>query len=223
MTGFKTSGDEFFPNIWELFLACPKEVNSLATGNLGVEVPFLGNGADGDEFVGSDFSSGNSRDDGVGAVFLHVGEKAVIGVLKSNVVIFKDVFIPAGGKDAGDGRFADFAAVTFAVFIQEFIKGVDLFHPDQAVEFLSGVGEVFTDVGIDVDAAFGKFAIEDLLAHGGASAASGSGFGFGLDFANGGGAIFDTGDEVAFADIVAGADVGSLRKCIDSDTCGSSV
>ncbi len=37
------------------------------------------------------------------------------------------------------------------MFFQQFIKGFNLFDPDQVVQILAGIGKMFANVGIDFD------------------------------------------------------------------------
>ncbi|PMB67057.1 hypothetical protein BM221_006719 [Beauveria bassiana] len=106
----EAGGAERGPDGGQVLLAGAKEVDALAAGDFGVEAVALGDAANGEQLGGRDLAAGDARDDRVGAVALDVAEVAVVGVLKATVGGAQDVLVPEGGKDAGDGGFAELAA-----------------------------------------------------------------------------------------------------------------
>lgn len=56
---------------------------------------------------------------------LHVGEGAVVGVLKGHPVVVEDHVVVHRREDAGHEGLAHFAAVTVAVAVQELVEGLD--------------------------------------------------------------------------------------------------
>ena len=131
MACFKASGDQFFPDFRQLAQGGAKQVDPLATGDLGVEVVFLGHFTQHDQFVRRYFAARYPWHDGIGAVFLHVGHEGIVGVLQRHVIGGHDVFVPASGQNRPHGRFADIAPVPFAVLLYQAVEGADAVHFDQ--------------------------------------------------------------------------------------------
>ena len=46
------------------------------------------------------------------------------------------------------------------MLVQQAVKGFDFSDPDQVIQILPGMGKMFADVGIDLDAGFFQFAIQ---------------------------------------------------------------
>jgi hypothetical protein len=67
--------------------------------------------------------------------------------------------------------------VTPAMFGQQFFEGDHPFHPNQRIQLLAGVGEVFAQALVDTDAPGGQLMLEHLLEQTGATAAAGTGLG----------------------------------------------
>ena len=80
---------------------------------------FLATCADHDQLVGRDLAARHARHDRIGAVLLHVGQEAVVGVLQALVGGLEHELVPAGGQDGGHGRLADVAAEARAVFVEQ--------------------------------------------------------------------------------------------------------
>lgn len=79
---------------------------------------------------------------------------------------------------------------------------------------------MFAHVVIHLHAALGQLAVQHLLDQSGAAAAGGGGLGAGFQITNGGGAIIDGGAQRAFGNIVAGADLGTIRQGIGAEHGG---
>ena len=129
----------------------------------------------------------------------------------------EDVLIPAGGQQGTDGRLTDFTAVALTVFFQQLVEGFDAFHADQVEQLLTGVSEVFAQIVVDLDALFRQLGVEHLSDQRNAAPAAGPGFGFRFQRRHGVAAFVDSGDQVAFADVKAGADLRAVRQFIDAD------
>ena len=72
------------------------------------------------------------------------------------------MLIPARGK-YGCGRWlTDIAAFAGAVFADQLVKGFNAFNAHQMIDFLARVGEMFTQVLLNFDAAFFQFGIQHL-------------------------------------------------------------
>lgn len=130
---------------------------------------------------------------------------------------FEDVLIPARGQQGADGRFTHFAAIALAVLGQQFVEGFNAFHADQVIQLLARVREVLAQVVVHFDALFRQFGVQHLSDQRDTAAAAGSGFGFRFQRRNGVTAFVDGGDQHAFGDIEAGADLRAVRQFIDAD------
>mmetsp|Transcript_3808 Transcript_3808/g.8865 ORF Transcript_3808/g.8865 Transcript_3808/m.8865 type:complete len:262 (-) Transcript_3808:2058-2843(-) len=73
---------QLFPDVRELILGGTEQIDTLGSGDLGVEIVLLGDLAHCDELVGGQLASRNTRDDRVRPSSLHVGERPVVGVLE---------------------------------------------------------------------------------------------------------------------------------------------
>src|SRR5690606_22851115 len=78
LTGFKTRIHQTLPDGRQLVQLGTEQVDALAAGDLGVEPEVAGHLAQDDEFLRRDFTAGNARHHGEGAVFLHVGQVGVV-------------------------------------------------------------------------------------------------------------------------------------------------
>ncbi|MNP68222.1 hypothetical protein D3C76_1641480 [compost metagenome] len=61
VAGFEARFDQFAPDLRQLMQLGAEQVDTLATGDLGVEVVFLRYNADGNQLVGGDLATGNAR------------------------------------------------------------------------------------------------------------------------------------------------------------------
>jgi len=95
---------------------------------------------------------------------------------------------------------------------QQFGEALDALDADDAVELLTGVGEVFAQALVHRHAARRQFGIEHQLEQGVATAATGSCLGCGLEFAEIGDAGLDLAAHRALADVVAGTDGRAGRQ-----------
>ena len=130
---------------------------------------------------------------------------------------FEHVLIPAGRQQGADGRFTHFTAVTLAVFLQQFVEGLDAFHADQMVQLLARVSEVLAQVVVHFNALFCQLGVQHLGDQRDTAAAAGPGFGFRLQRRNGVAAFVNGGDQHAFGDVEAGTDLRAVRQFIHTD------
>ena len=82
VAGFEAGVDELAPDQRQLVHLRAEQVDALAAGDLGVQAVLLRDRADDDELVRRDLAARHARDDGIGAVLLHVGEEVVVRVLQ---------------------------------------------------------------------------------------------------------------------------------------------
>jgi hypothetical protein len=109
---------------------------------------------------------------------LDVGQIAVIGVL--NGVLLGDQFVPSTGQNGCHRWFACFAAIAFAILIQQVVIGFDIFYLYQIQELLPGIVKMFTEHIFDVFAHVLQFKFEQIIDHGQAASAAGSGLGLAM-------------------------------------------
>src|SRR5690606_37662945 len=96
MAAFKPRTDQPLPDIRQLIHAGAEKVNPLASGDFGVKSIILCYLSNDDQFLRSDFSSGNSGHHGIRPSFLDIGKKSVIGIL--NGVFSDDKLVPGTGQ-----------------------------------------------------------------------------------------------------------------------------
>ena len=99
MAAFETGINETFPDVGQVLHLSTEHVDPLPAGDLGVEFVLLRRFADSQQLVGRDLAAGDSRNDRVRPAALHVGQKAVVGVLQRLVRVFQDVVIPERRQD----------------------------------------------------------------------------------------------------------------------------
>lgn len=93
MAGFHSTVDEHLPDGGEVLLLRAEHVDTLATGDLAVEVELLGDGADDNELVCCDLASCHTRHHGESAVTLDVSQEAIVGVLQTASFLVDDVSV----------------------------------------------------------------------------------------------------------------------------------
>src|SRR6478735_4285335 len=83
MTGLHTTSNKLAPDVEKVLLLGTKQVDTLTTCDLGVEVVLLGNLANDHKLVRSNLTTGYTRDNRVGTVSLDVTQEAIIGLLET--------------------------------------------------------------------------------------------------------------------------------------------
>ncbi|KAI6753308.1 hypothetical protein HG531_005477 [Fusarium graminearum] len=96
-----TTSDKLTPDVQQILLLGTKQVNTLSTCDLGVQVILLSNLAYDDKFVGSDFTTGYTRHHRVGSITLDVTQETVVCVLKTVGRLVHNVSVPQRSHDAG--------------------------------------------------------------------------------------------------------------------------
>ncbi|MNM81591.1 hypothetical protein D3C81_936020 [compost metagenome] len=86
MPGFKSGVDQLLPNLRQLLQPGAEQVNPLAAGNLGVELIAQSDLADGDQSLRSNFPGRYPRYHRIGAIFLDIGKKAIVGILQRQML-----------------------------------------------------------------------------------------------------------------------------------------
>src|SRR5690606_26220304 len=114
------------------------------------------------QFVRSDFAAGNARDDAVQAASLQVGQEAVVRILKREMVWGGDRFVPRAGQDGSNGRFADLAAASLAVRLDQLVEGAIVSDPCDLHQFAPRQGEVFAQVVVGFHAGLLHLGLENV-------------------------------------------------------------
>ena len=99
VAAFKPCFDQLFPDHGKFVEVRTEQVDALAAGNLGIQIIFFSDPADGHQLIRGDFSSGNPGYNGIGPAFLNVGQEPVVAVLCGIISFLQDHFIPKAGKD----------------------------------------------------------------------------------------------------------------------------
>ena len=136
VSAFETGVDQLFPDQWQLMGLRAEQVDSLAAGDLGVQIILFTDLADGDQSVGGDFTAGYTRHDRISAVLLHVRHEVIVGVLQSGQRRFDNVVVPAGSQDGSRSGLTDITAFTFTMFGNQFFERANAVHAHQVIQFL---------------------------------------------------------------------------------------
>src|SRR5690606_8288430 len=171
--GLETGRNQLGPDIRQLVQLGAEQVDTLATGDLGVEVVLAGH-----------LAQHNARHHRVGAVLLHVLHEGVVGVLQRYQRRVHYRLVPAGSEDGADGGLADIASdAAPAMAGQHVLEALDTLHADDAVQLLTGVGEVLAQTVIHRHTPGAQLVFEHLLEQRAATAAAGTSPGRRLEFA----------------------------------------
>src|SRR5690606_11856461 len=181
VSGLETGIDQLLPDQRQLIDTRTEEVDALTASDLGVQLVFLRDLAEHDQFLRSNFSGGDARYDRVGAILLHIGEKGVVGILQADMGLLQNIFIVDRGQNRCDGGLADFTTAPAAMFLQQLGKSLYLVNPGQVVQLLPAVFEVFANMIVDRDAAFLQLCVDHILEQRRATPATGAGLGVEFD------------------------------------------
>src|SRR4029453_8804121 len=220
LAGFEAGVNQFLPDVRQLLQAGTEHIDALATSDLGVQVVLFGDRCDDPETLGRDFTTGNARNHRVGAILLHVRQRAVVGVLQGTTAGIQDVGGVLAGQDGGDGRLADIATGTRAVLGHDLLEGGQFQDADSVKQLLAGQADVLAQGLGNLDAGLLQFAFEELLQHRDAGTTLGAGTRATLEFAEllhgsvalAGTATVDGVADGSGRDIVAGAQDCIVRK-----------
>lgn len=120
----------------------------MSTSNLCVQVIFLGNVCNYAQFFWSHFTGWDTWDYTVETTALNVGQVSVIGILEWTQTIVQDMLVPQTGKNAGNGRFADFTTVACskrrfcACMLDKLFKSAKAFDFANSEKFCTAVTEM---------------------------------------------------------------------------------
>lgn len=98
------------PDVKKILLLGTEHIDTLSTSDFAIQPILLCHLSNGDQFIGSNFSTGNSWHDRKCAIPLDVGEESVVGFLQVVELLVHDVLIEQAREDGSDGRFANFAS-----------------------------------------------------------------------------------------------------------------
>ncbi len=218
MAGFETSGHQLFPDFRQLMQLGTKQVDTLSTGNLGVQIIVAGNFTQHDEFFRGNFPPCNPRHNGVSTVFLHVAEEDIVGVLQTDVRVFQHVFVIERRQNGTNSWLTDFTAVAFTVGFEHFSKGVKTFNTDNVSQFSAGVSKVFAQAVVDFHTQSSQLGVHHLLNQRSTSATHSGGFGGFFDIAHGAATALYGSSNITFGNRLAGADLSSIRQSSNAQT-----
>src|SRR5882724_2298579 len=94
MTAFESGSNQLFPYFWQITYMSAKQIDALATGYFCIQIIFLCNLSDYNQFVGSNLSSGNSRNNRIRSPLLNIREKPVVAILCRVIAFIQNHFIP---------------------------------------------------------------------------------------------------------------------------------
>ena len=217
MAGFKPGVGQLAPDSRQLFQPRAKQVDALAAGHFAVELVTFGDLPDGDQSVRRHFPCRHPRHHRIAPVLLDIGEIAVVGILQRQVRRLQQVLVPAGGQHRGHQRFADIAAVPLAVAANQLLEGMDMVNPHQVVDLLARPREMFADVFFHFDALLRQLILHHLFHQRAAAAAAGSRSGAAFYRRHIPRPIVHRLADIAFADVMAGADRRAVRQRRDAE------
>src|SRR5206468_8811713 len=111
---FEPGVDQLAPDVRQLLEARAEHVDALAARDLRVEAVLGRDRGDDPELLRSDLAARDARNHRIGAVLLHVRERAVVGVLQRPASAVERVAAVLAGQDGSDGRLADVAPASGA-------------------------------------------------------------------------------------------------------------
>src|SRR5690606_39088335 len=185
--GLETGRNQLGPDIRQLVQLGAEQVDTLATGDLGVEVVLAGHLAQHYELVRGDLAAGNARPHRVGAVLLHVRHEGVVGVLQRHQRRVHYRLGPAGSEDGADGGLADIASdAALAMAGRHVLEARGTRRADDGVQLLTGLGEVLAHTVLHRHPPGAELVFQRLLGRRAAATAAGPGPGRRLESPQGG-------------------------------------
>ena len=215
VSGFHAALHQAPPDLGQLVHARAEHIDALAAGDLGVEVEFLGDLADQDEVVGGDVAARHAGHHRIAAVALDVGQEVVVGVLQRRLLAVEDVLRTGRGQDRRDDGFAYVATLSGAEPLDQTRERPNRGGRDDFEQLGTRVAEMLAQrLGLR-DA----FSLEQLLEQRHARTTAGARLGTFLQRGHVVAALGDRAGEITLGDVVAGTDLGRLRKRADTETC----
>ncbi len=212
MTGFKSGIHQFAPDQRQLFQPGAKQIDTLTTGDFAVKLIAFGDMANGDQTVRRHLPGRHSRHNRIGAVFLDIGEVAVVGILQRQMCGLKQIVVPARRQHRAHQRFTDLATVTAPVAANQLIEAADMVDAHQVVNLLARIRKVLADVFFDLHTLLFQLMIQHLFHQRAASATAGSGFGAGFQRIKAGCAIAHGLANLGFGHVMTGADLRTVGQ-----------
>lgn len=137
------------PDVHQILLLRSKHVYPLPASDFAVKPVLLCDLPNDDEFLGGDLTTGDTGDDGEGAVALDIGEELVVCFLEFVKALVHDMAVEEGREDGCHARLADLATERVrggATLVHDLLEGLELLDGDYAEEVDAGVLEVRTEV-----------------------------------------------------------------------------
>ena len=126
MSRLEANVAEFFPNIGQFVLGGTKQIDALSLpSSWCTRLYFLATSPIRMSWSGSSSPPGNTRDDRVRSTTLHVGQGAIVGVLKCITAVVDNNVIVQRRHDGSHGGLANFTSVAMSVLGENLFKGID--------------------------------------------------------------------------------------------------
>mmetsp|Transcript_45059 Transcript_45059/g.127190 ORF Transcript_45059/g.127190 Transcript_45059/m.127190 type:complete len:306 (+) Transcript_45059:1471-2388(+) len=156
---------ELLPYLRQVLHRRPEQVDSLATGDLGVQAVLDAHISNDTEARWRDLSPRDAWDDAVGARPLDVGQEPVVGVLQNVAAAREDVLVPQRCQDGGNGWLARLATlgVAFADVVEDLLVRFEPLDLNDVEQLLPGQREVRTDAAERILTHFLEGVGKDLL------------------------------------------------------------
>ena len=212
MAGFKSRLGQLAPDCRELLQARAEQIDTLAAGHFTVQLIAFGDLADRNQPVRRHLSRRHTRHHRIGAIFLNIGEVAVVSVLKRQMRRLQQIFIPAGGQHRGRQRFTDLTAVTASIAGNQLFEGTNMVDAYQVIDLLPRPRKMLADILFDFNALLGKLILHHLFYQRATAAAAGRRFGAAFYRRHIARAAVHRLADIAFADVVTGANLHAVRQ-----------
>ena len=205
LTGLEASIHQALPNVGQLLQASTEHTDTLSTGNLHVQAELFSDLCDDAQLLSGNLTCGNTRNDGVGTVLLHVRQCTVVGLLQATATSVQNVGVAEGGENRCNGRLTDCTAV--AAMTEACQHGVEVIQAGQAhslSQLSTGEVEVLTQCLGDGQTHLLHLLFQSLLQHRNTGTTLGTCGGAGLQGCNIVVAVNDSLADSTEADVVAG-------------------
>ena len=218
--GFKPGIHQFLPDGRKLLQACAKEIDTLTTGDFAVKLIAFGYLPDGNQPIRRDLAGRHTRHNGVGSVFLNIGEITVIGILQRQVRRFEQILIPAGGQNRPDQRLTHLAALPVTIAADQLRESANMIDAHQMMDLLARVREVFANIFFHFHALRRQLVFHHLFNQRAATAAAGGRFGTTFDGPHVAGPRNDRLTNIALADVMTGTNLRAVWQCRHAERFG---
>ena len=167
MARFEPSIDQFFPNIRQVLFLRTKQIHTLASGDLSVEVVLFRDLSDRDQAVGGNLSGRHSGHYRESSISLNIGKETIVRILIGVMDRIHNVLVDSGsGRDqVSDRRLAHLTTETVLVFsrsLHDLGERGELLDLDNVEKIRSGELEMRAKVITDRSPSLFHLGIEDV-------------------------------------------------------------